>query len=226
MENEKTSITTSSINLPVETVSTIIDVDNPNVEITIEDAIEKLKKDATDISSQNTQITITNVSELQNPRSINLDNVILNHLPIQILKIERKRIERTNEIKFFKATVDFSNGNQKTFIVPSFVKFYSSRRGAFIPIEFIRNRDILLDYTGNIVKIADAEPVDFEMTDFYNINVAYNTIEINEKEDAENNIKHLNENYNFYLNGILANISYNNFQKKDAKDWKKYKGIY
>lgn len=212
MSNEKKTIATS-VNLPVENISTIIDVDSPSVEINIEDAIKKLKGGA--LRSMNAVITVNNFSEMQNPRNLNLKNIDIDYDLFQITKIERKKIEKTNDIKFFKSTVEFANGLTKTIIAPSYIKLYSSRRGCFIPIEFVRNRDILLDYTGNMVKISDAELVDFKMTDFYNINVVYEIEEVDVDADINNNRKHLNENCNFYFNGILANVSYNNFQKKD-----------
>lgn len=212
MSNEKKTIATS-VNLPVENISTIIDVDSPSVEINIEDAIKKLKGGA--LRSMNAVITVNNFSEMQNPRNLNLKNIDIDYDLFQITKIERKKIEKTNDIKFFKSTVEFANGLTKMIIAPSYIKLYSSRRGCFIPIEFVRNRDILLDYTGNMVKISDAELVDFKMTDFYNINVVYEIEEVDVDADINNNRKHLNENCNFYFNGILANVSYNNFQKKD-----------
>lgn len=66
-----------------------------------------------------------------------------------------------------------------------------------------------------MVKIADTEQVDFKMTDFYNINVIYEVNDVDVEDDVNNNRRHLNESCNFYLNGILSNVSYNNFQKKD-----------
>lgn len=80
--------------------------------------------------------------------------------------------------------------------------------GIFIPVEYVRNRDILLDYSGNIVKIDDTVlNEDFKMTDFYNINTVYEI----EEYDLNDYMKVLSE-CNFYLNGVLTNIPYNNFQ--------------
>ena len=79
----------------------------------------------------------------------------------------------------------------------------------YIPVEFLKSRDILLDVSGRMVKIEDAEVIeDFEMTNYYNIKVAYEKDENNETQKIW---------FNFYLNGILANVSYNNFQKKDKE---------
>ena len=61
----------------------------------------------------------------------------------------------------------------------------------------------------NLVKIEDAEVIeDFKMTNYYNIKVAYEKDENNETQKIW---------FNFYLNKILANVSYNNFQKKDKE---------
>jgi len=174
------------------------------------DAIEKLKAQRSDenIRSVNTKVEVNpNGNGVESDVNIDFEkDVNLIEEVFYINKIERRRIERTNEIKFFRADVEFANGIQKSFIVPSYVKFYSSRRGIWVPVEFIRNRDILLDYTGRIVKIADTVQIeDFVMTDYYSIKAAY------EVSSEDTSFKDMN----FYLNGILANISYNNFNKRE-----------
>lgn len=192
---EKTVLST---NLPVESVLTIIDIDNKNVEIPIEDAIKKIKNST--IFSLNTTVNAENDF-----------NNRFEHDSLQIAKIDRKNIEKTNDLKFFNVVVEFSNCLTRSFIVPSYVKFYSLTRNAFTAIENIKNRDVLVDYTGQIVKILDPELVpDFEMTDFYNIITIYNSVEQNEHSNKKST-----GDYNFYLNGILSSVSYNNFQKKD-----------
>ena len=200
-----------TINLPVESVLTIIDCENKNVEIPINVALSKFSgKYSSSIQSLNAIITVSYADKEK--KIFEHDKTAIEYNEVEITNVTRKKIERTNELKFFNVKTEFSNGIRKEFIVPSYVKFYSSMRGFFVPVEYIRNRDILLDYKENIVKIEDAELVeDFTMTDFYNMNAVYNVdlnIDLNEYQ------KRLND-YNFYLNGILANISYNNFQKKE-----------
>ena len=69
----------------------------------------------------------------------------------------------------------------------------------FIAVEHLKSRDILVDYSFKMVKVEDAEEIkDYQMPEeYWNIKVAYD-------ED---------EGMNFYLDGILANVSYNNFNK-------------
>lgn len=213
----KKEVFSTSVNLPVESLLTVIDVDDKNVEVDVEKAMKKLRSGNCDsIRSMNTQFDVVKSrNETWNnpiPEKVNLTNDIFN-----ITRIDRRKIERTNELKFFKAAIEFSTGKTMEFIIPSYVKLFSYTRGIFVPIEYVRNRDILIDYTGNIAKIADAELVeDFQMTDFYNINVAYDQVKLDivEGTPEEEVRKKINESYNFYLNGVLANISYNNFKKK------------
>lgn len=124
MAEKKTVVT--SVNLPIESVSTILDVDNPAVDVNIEEAMKKLKSGS--LRSMNTTICVNNYSEMQNPRTMDLNNIDIDHDIFQIVKIERKKIEKTNALKFFKASVEFANGVRREFVVPSFVKFYSSKR--------------------------------------------------------------------------------------------------
>lgn len=135
---------------------------------------------------------------------------------LNITNIRKRPIEKTNDgIKFFKVSFEFRNTKIKTFIVPSFVKFYSSKTASFVPVEYLKSRHILLDYEGNMVKAADAQLVDdFKMTDYYNIKVVY---ELDEADfDKDNKPKKCT--CNFYLNGVLANVSYNNFQMKETSE--------
>ena len=202
-------IINASVNLPVESIQTLIDINDKNVEIDINAAMKKLKEKSDEsIQSLNTIVT----AEYKDPEKKIFEKACYDHDTFTISSIERKKIEKTNDIKFYNVRIEFSTGIIKEFVVPSFIKFYSSQRGIFIPVEYARNKDILLDYTGNIAKIDDAVLNEsFKMTDFYSINTTY---ELDESPDLNEYMKILNE-CNFYLNGILTNIPYNNFQKKD-----------
>jgi hypothetical protein len=205
-------IMTASINLPVESLETIIDVENRLFEININDAIKKLsaEKDSY-IKTMNTLVTIP--EEMENKKYVEPEYINIEHGTYFINNIEEKEIEKTNELKFFKIDFEFTNGIKKSYVFPSYVKFYSSHKGMFIPVEFLKSRDILMDISGCMVKIEDATEVpDFEMTNYYNIKVAY--------ERDEDNFDERKIWFNFYLNGILANVSYNNFQKKEKESTK------
>lgn len=213
----KKSIATS-INLPVESVKTIIDVDDRGVEIPISDAlnifVSQNDKDGDDVKIRTMNSIAYVPSEYVDQRSIPLDVIEVEHDDVNIVNIKKRQIEKTNDLKFFKVKLTFINDLTREFIVPSFVKFYSSRTGSFVPVEFLRSRHILTDYTGNIVKADDSELVeDFKMTDYYTIKVVYDLEEKNLDEAKE---KALPCTCNFYLNGVLANVAYNNFQIKES----------
>ena len=211
MDNERKNTISAVINLPVQSILTVIDNENPQVDAKIEKTIEKMKKDGNSIKSLNTRVFIDVEKSNAMGRTFDPRSVKLAHEDCIVTKIARKPIEKTNDIKFFNVHLEFSTGREIQFVLPSYVKFYSSKRNMFVPVEFVRNRDILLDYTGNIVKVDDTSLIEnFKMSDFYNIHVLYNVIG-NQQEDS---MKILNE-YNFYLNGVLTNISYNNFQKRE-----------
>ncbi len=206
----RTQFNNVSVNLPVETILTLIDIDDKEVEVDINDIVKKFKNNKQNdqkIRTLNTYIT-ANYKETDKRT---FEDAILEYDTFTITNIDRKKIENTNEIKFYDIKLEFSTGIIKKFVVPSYVKFYSSHRGLFIPAEYVRNRDILIDYTGNMVKIDDAKLNEsFTMTDFYSITVNYDIADF----DLNDYQKRLSDS-NFYLNGVLTNISYNNFQKKD-----------
>lgn len=210
--NKKVVVT--SINLPVQCIKSIININDSRVEMPIKEALNLFagpkdkNSDDFKIKSMNTIINVP--FEYKNQRVIPFEAIDVKNDVFSIINIQKNHIIKTNDIKFFKIKFTFANENVKEFIVPSFVKFYSSRIGLFVPAEFIKSRHILLDYTGNMVKATDAELVEnFVMTDYYSIKTAY------ELDDSDEN----NElSCNFYLNGILANISYNNFKMKDDSE--------
>lgn len=206
---KETKIMTASINLPIECLDTIINVDDRRFEVPIQDAINKLKEeDVNYIKSYNTLVTIP--EEMENKKYVENEFISIYNGSYFINKIERKQVEKTNDLKFFKLDVEFATGVKKSYIFPSFVKFYSMHKGTFIPVEFLKSRDLLYDYSGRMVKIEDSEEVlDFKLTEFYNIKIAY-----------EKDMEYADERkiwFNFYINGILANVSYNNFQIKDKE---------
>lgn len=204
---KETKIMTASINLPVECLNTIIDVDDRRFEVPIQDAIKKMQdEDVSYIRSYNTLVTIP--EEMENKKYVENEYISISNGCYFINKIERKHVEKTNELRFFKLYVEFADGRTNTYVFPSFVKFYSMHKGTFIPVEFLKSRDLLYDYSGRMIRIEDAEEVtDFELTDFYNIKIAY-----------EKDVETYDDRkiwFNFYINGILANVSYNNFQIKE-----------
>jgi hypothetical protein len=201
----ETKIMTASINLPIECVDTIIDIEDRRFEVPIQDVMDKLQN-VDYIKSYNTLVSIPN--EMENRKYIDDEYISITNGSYFINKIDRKPVEKTNELKYFRVELEFANGIKKSYVFPSFVKFYSMHKGTFIPVEFLKSRDLLYDYSGRMVKIEDSEEVkDFKLTDYYNIKIAY-------ERDIEN-IEEKTIWFNFYLNGVLANVSYNNFQIKE-----------
>lgn len=195
---KETKMVSSSVNLPIDTIRTIVNVDDRRVEIPIDEAAGVLgEKKAECIRSLNTLVDLP--EEFMNQQYVEPEYIKINHTYSYINNIEKKKIGETNELKFYKLHVEFSTGLTKDLIVPSYVKFYSSHKGMFIAVEHLKSRDILVDYSFNSIKIEDSEEVnDYQMPEeYWNIKVAYD-------ED---------EGMNFYLDGILANVSYNNFNK-------------
>lgn len=204
---KETKIMTASINLPIECLETIINVDDRRFEVPIQDAINKLQEEGVNyIKSYNTLVTIP--EEMENKKYVEDEYISISNGSYFVNKIERKPVEKTNDLRFFKLDLEFADGRTKSYVFPSFVKFYSMHKGTFIPVEFLKSRDLLYDYSGRMVRIEDSEEIsDFKLTDFYNIKIAY-----------EKDIENFDDRkiwFNFYINGILANVSYNNFQIKD-----------
>ena len=202
-----------SINLPVECLSTIIDTNNKNILISVNDAIKYFngKNNETEEEAKGIQTlnTIATIDEEYTELNIPFDSINVEHDVFMINSFKRKPIVKTNPVKFYSISVEFTNGICKDLIVPSYVKFYSYFTGSWVPVEHVRARHILMDYTGSMVKSSDATLLpDFNMTDYYNIKVSYSLDEMYITSDN----KPINCTCNFYLNGILANVSYNNFQ--------------
>lgn len=195
---KETKMVSSSVNLPIDAINSIVNVDDRRVEISIDEAANILgEKKAECIRSLNTLVDLP--EEFMNQQFVEPEYIKINHTYSYINNIEKKKIGETNELKFYKLHVEFSTGIVKDLIVPSYVKFYSSHKGMFIAVEHLKSRDILVDYSFKMVKVEDAEEIkDYQMPEeYWNIKVAYD-------ED---------EGMNFYLDGILANVSYNNFNK-------------
>ena len=204
---------TSTINLPVESTQTIIDVDDPRVDVPAEEAFSTFSKRQDDERKFRSMNSIMVVEpEYTGQRDIPDEKIQRDHDIVIIKDIKKRRVEKTG-IKMFKLNVIFRNGNQKTMILPSYVKLYSSHTGNFIPVEFIRSRNLLMDYQGDYAKVADSvELENFPMTDYYSYKVIY---EID--ENYINNGHAIPGVCNFYLNGLLCNISFINLQMKDEE---------
>lgn len=186
-----------TINLPVGTIHTIVNLDDKRVEIPIEQAYEIMKKDPDKyIRSMDTSFDIVN-------KEINGKDLKMVEFQHEISFINKMRVLPiiNNKVIYFNVTIRYDNGEEKDVIVPSYVKFFSKTLKQFIPIEFISKSDMLVDYRGYFAQVRNCkEATDFTPTEFYNMYM-----------NSPNDIQ-----MTFYYDGILSYVCYNNFQKKEV----------
>ena len=175
------------VNLPVGTITEIINIDDPRVMVPIDEVVEQLKNDKDKI-----------VRSMYGIPDINEKIVKYKTEVSYIAKCTREEIKETNKIRYFKVHVKyFPSEKEVDLIIPSYVKLFSRTAKSYVPVEFIRKSDILTDYTGNIVQVFENEQVeDFQPTEYYSI-----------KFTVGNNKYPIT----FYLEGIFANVCYNDF---------------
>lgn len=209
---EKAKTITSSVNLPTSDLFTIVNVDDRRFEVPINEVIEDFNEKKVEfIKTMNTTVIVDEVTEMSKyvkPEYIHMNHNIsyINNIEKRIINEENKKYLKEN-IKFYNISLEFYTGKVMNLTVPSYVKFYSMHKGVFLPVEQLKNRDILMEIGGRMVKVSDAElATDYEITnEYYNIKVTFDR-----QYDEDEGIK---EYPNLYLNGILANIAYMNFNK-------------
>lgn len=187
----------STINLPTASLKTILDVDNRNVIIPVEEAInflnsnkEKEKDKATGIRTM-----FAAPEEYGNTIEYNYDIAFIN-------KINEYPITLFNtEVKYWNILFKYYNDISIEFLVPGFVKFWSQNNKTFVPVEFMKKSDLLIDYKGDMVQVVKKT----ELTDINLENDKYYNIIVNSSSQEYCS--------QFYLNGILTSISYNNYTK-------------
>lgn len=210
--SKDSKLITSSVNLPIDIVNTLINVDERKFLIPIAEIINNFSERS--IEFVRTLNTTVNVSEdMELTKYVKPEYININHNVSYINNVEKRVMNDTNQnyvkenLKFYKIEVEYSDGRINTMIVPSYVKFYSMHKGAFIPVEQLKNRDILCEVGERMVKVSDAELVEhYEMPmEYYNIKVTFER-----QFDEDECIK---EYPNLYINGILVNVAYYNFNK-------------
>ncbi len=192
----------TTVNLPVQSVHTIIDIDDPRLEIPIEEAMNRFSegKGSTTIRSLFSEPAIV-ASSFRKDK-----NVDYNYGISYINKITKKHTDVTNpDIKYFDVKVKYFNDRVFNFLVPGYVKFFSRTLNAFVPVENMKKSDVLVDYAHNIVQMlkktelgVEGNPPVPEISDYYSIRLS--------NEKAEILVP-------FYFNGILSHVYYNDFQK-------------
>lgn len=179
-----------TINLPVETINTIIDIDDKRVEVPISQYVQKFTDEEYQVR---TMFSIPDSTEKIITYSHDIDF---------ITELTKNEVGNTNNIRYFKVIAKYYNNKEFEFVVPGYVKFYSKTIKNYVPVEFVKKSDMLIDYQGYNVQITSNEPVEFKATEYY-------SIQINSPADVV---------VPFYLNGILSYISYNNFNIKEISN--------
>ena len=211
---------TSSVNLPITNIYTVVNVDDRRFEVPINEIINDFNEKK--IEFIKTLNTVVNVNEnidigmkYVKPEFIEIKHDVsyINNIEKRIINEENMKNLKEN-IKFYEIEVEFSTGKKMSLIVPSYVKFYSIHKADFVPVEQLRNRDLLMDISERMIKVSDAKlATDYKIpNEYYNIKVTFER-----QYDESENIK---EYPNIYLNGILVNVAYMNFNKSfdEAKE--------
>ena len=192
----------TTVNLPVQSVHTIVDIDDTRLEIPIEEAMNRFaeSKGSSVIRSLFSEPTLIASSFRKD------QNIDYNYGVSYINKITKKQVENVKpDIKYFDVKVKYFNDKVFNFLVPGYVKFFSKTLNAFVPVENMKKSDVLVDYAHSIVQMLkkieygkDDNPPAPEISEFYSIRLS--------NEKAEILVP-------FYFNGILSHVYYNDFQK-------------
>lgn len=219
--SKETKTITSSVNLPTSNLNTILNVEDRRFEVPINEIIEEFNdKKIEYIKTINTVVSVDEAVELTKyvkPEFIHMKHDIsyINNIEKRIINEENMKYLKEN-IKFYNISLEFADGRTMDLTVPSYVKFYSMHKGVFIPVEQLKNRDILMEIGEKMIKVSDAElATDYNLpNEYYNIKVTFDR-----QFDEEENVK---EYPSLYLNGILVNVAYMNFNKSfdDQKETK------
>lgn len=211
MSKEAKTIT-SSVNLPTTNLFTIVNVEDRRFEIPITEAIQEFNEKKIEfIKTIGTTVKVDEAFELNKyvkPEFINMKHDIsyINNIEKRIINEENMKFLKEN-IKFYNISLEYSDGRKADLTVPSYVKFYSMHKGAFLPVEQLKNRDILMELGEKMIKVNDAELAkNYDLpNEYYNIKVTFER----QYEESEN----IKEYPSLYLNGILVNVAYMNFNK-------------
>lgn len=210
--SKESKLITSSVNLPINIVKTIVNVDDKRLEVPINEIIEDfIERKIEFVRTMNTNVMVDEGVELT--KYVRPEYIHVNHGVSYINNIEKRVINEENlkyakaNLKFYRIEVEYADGRINEMIVPSYVKFYSSHKGVFVPVEQLKNRDILLELGDKMVKVNDAELIEnYDIpNEYFNIKVTFER-----QFDEEDCIK---EYPSLYINGILVNVAYNNFNK-------------
>ena len=183
------------VNLPVETLTHIVNIDDPNVLVPIETIVNQFEEANSKNTVVRSMFSTPDISE----KIIKYNNEIVN-----ITNCTCNEIGKTHDVRYFKITVKFYPSEKEVeLILPSYSKLFSRTAKSYVPAEFVRKSDILIDYTGNIVQVLTNEPMpDFKPTKYYSLALTSNS----------------RTPITFYINGIFGNVCYNDFNLEEDID--------
>lgn len=188
----------TTINLPVGTIHTIVNIDDPRVNIPIEDAFEQFNKldDKTKFRSMETTVEVKDKQKGDQEFKV-LD---FKHDINYIERFKRLPILNPINVTYYKTLIRYCNEQEYEIIIPSYVKLYSATTRQLVPIEYINKSDILYDYRGYNAQLREIEETDFKPTEFWNMVIR-----------TPNDLS-----MNFYFDGLLGYVSYINFTKENV----------
>ena len=190
----------TTINLPVGTIQSIVNIDDPRVNIPIEDAFNFMQSTNDDKKLiRGMESTVELKSKTNNNQEFNVLN--FKHDINYIVKLRKLPILNPINVTYYKVLIRYFNEKEYETIIPSYVKFYSATTKQLVPIEYINKSDILYDWQGFNAQVRELEETDFKPTEYYNMII-----------NSPNDIS-----MNFYFNGILGYVSYINFSKEMSK---------
>ena len=181
-----------TVNLPVETLTHIVNIDDTRVLVPTTDVKQFSMETSNDAKPIRSMYGIPVV----NDKLVDFGTEIS-----YLTQFVKSNIKETNAVRYFKLRIRFFPSEKEVdMIIPSYVKLYSRTAKSYVPVEFARKSDILVDYTGNITQILSNELIeDYNPTEYYSLKVSVN------------NPEHL---ITFCFNGILANVCFNDFDIK------------
>ena len=189
----------ATINLPVGTIHSIVNIDDPRVIIPVEDALAFMEANASDkkiIRGMETTVEIK-----QKKRGEQEFNVLdFKHDVNYITKFRKMPILNPINVTYYNTKIRYCNDAEYDVIIPSYVKFYSATTKQLVPIEYINKSDILYDYRGYNAQVREIAEIDFKPTEYYNMIIS-----------SPSDIS-----MTFYYDGILAYVSYINFAKDNS----------
>lgn len=187
-----------TVNLPVGTIHTIVNIDDPRVNIPIEDAYEQFNKLDEKTKFRGMETTVEIKDKKRNDQEFKV--LDFKHDINYIEKFKRLPILNPINVTYYNTKIRYCNDAEYDVIIPSYVKFYSATTKQLVPIEYINKSDILYDYRGYNAQVREIAEVDFKPTEFWNMIIK-----------TPNDIS-----MNFYFDGILAYVSYINFTKESV----------